>query len=128
MPRDIPDGTSATIMLAEKWLRPDEYTGGQWNDDHNIISGLDQDALRIGDRPPLHDALLDNKCCLWWRDNNDDGGATYGSRFGGAHPSGVNSLFVDGSVHNIRYNINTTVFAGLCRRNDGGVIDAGEIP
>src|SRR5262249_3282784 len=70
----ILDGTSNTILLAEKWQRPDQYTGGAWNDDHGIISGVDQDGLRLGDRPPLQDTNEppnNNRCCNWWRDRDD---------------------------------------------------------
>src|SRR5262245_53346662 len=51
----ITDGTSNTLLLGEKWLRPDQYSTGAWNDDHNMISSLDQDQMRIGDRPPITD-------------------------------------------------------------------------
>jgi prepilin-type N-terminal cleavage/methylation domain-containing protein/prepilin-type processing-associated H-X9-DG protein len=131
---DIPDGTSNTLMLAEKWLRPDQYKGGAWNDDHEIISALDQDGIRVGDQPPLPDtngdvaADVNNPCCDWWRDPPDRRPSPrLGSRFGGGHPGGTNSLFADGSVRNIKFSISQAVFAALCNRQDGTAIDGSQI-
>src|SRR5207244_6931339 len=47
--------SSNTLLLGEKWLRPDQYEIGSWMDDHNLISALDQDGMRIADRPPVPD-------------------------------------------------------------------------
>ncbi len=118
----VPDGTSNTLMVGERWMRFDQYRGGAWNDDHGIISGLDQDHLRLGDRPPLPNALLDNACCDWWRDTRPGGIATFGSRFGGPHPAGMMSLFADGSVRIINWSVSQATFERLGRRNDGLVV------
>jgi prepilin-type processing-associated H-X9-DG protein len=128
LPASIPDGTSNTLMIGEKWLPPDAYAGGAWNDDHNVVSGLDPDDARIGDRPPIKDFgtnAQNNPCCSWWRDPKT--GSGYGAYFGGAHSGGMNAVFVDGSVHNIQWNINAAVFAALCDRRDGTAIDLSEI-
>src|SRR5438552_506783 len=34
----VTDGTSNTLLLGEKWMRPDQYLYGAWNDDHNLLS------------------------------------------------------------------------------------------
>ncbi len=126
----IPDGTSTTLVLGEKWLRPDQYTGGAWNDDHEIMSALDQDGLRIADQPPVQDTTGNvgindnNPCCDWWRDpDNRTPSPRLGSRFGGAHSGGMNSLFADGSVRTIRWTITQPVFAALCNREDGVAVN-----
>ncbi len=113
-----PDGSSNTLLLAEKWARPDQYSGGAWNDDHGIMSSLDQDGMRLGDRPPLQDGLFDNACCSWWRDTRGNNIPTFGSRFGSAHPLGMNALMGDGHVRTVRYDITRQVFHFLCQRND----------
>jgi prepilin-type N-terminal cleavage/methylation domain-containing protein/prepilin-type processing-associated H-X9-DG protein len=131
----ITDGTSNTLLLGEKWLRPDQYTIGAWNDDHNMISALDQDHMRIGDRPPLPDtnknpttgvvvpASANNPCCDWWRDpSNRMPSPRLGSYFGGAHTGGMNGLLADGSVRMISWTISQTTFYNLCHKSDGNVV------
>ncbi|HUE74234.1 MAG TPA: DUF1559 domain-containing protein [Pirellulaceae bacterium] len=131
----ISDGTAYTIMFGEKWQRPDQYQTGAWNDDHGIMSGVDQDGLRLGDREPLRDGTQvrlapipgvhpgglvngDNACCSWWRDVRGNI-PTFGSRFGSAHPNGMNAALADASVKVVSYNIDRGVFAALCRLNEG---------
>jgi prepilin-type processing-associated H-X9-DG protein len=137
VPASIPDGTSSTVLLGEKWLRPAMYSGGAWNDDFGIINGTDQDSMRIGDRPPIRDTnnhpftgapVTDAQvmpCCDWWRDpETRTPSPRVGSYFGGAHPSGMNTLFCDGSVRHLSFGIQQAVFQNLCRRDDGQVVPA----
>jgi prepilin-type N-terminal cleavage/methylation domain-containing protein len=132
---NITDGTSNTLLLGEKWLRPDQYQFGAWMDDHNVISSLDQDALRIADRPPIRDtnrnpttgALVgagdNNPCCDWWRDPpSRTPSPRLGSYFGGAHPGGMVGLLADGSVRNISWQVTQAVFGNLGNKGDGVVV------
>jgi prepilin-type N-terminal cleavage/methylation domain-containing protein/prepilin-type processing-associated H-X9-DG protein len=130
LPGSVPDGTSNTLMLGEKWLPLDDYNAGAWNDDFNVVSSLDPDNARIGDRPPIRDFgtdTMDNPCCDWWRDPRPPS-TGWGAYFGGAHPGGMNAVFVDGSVHNIQWSVSQPVFAALCNRHDGTAVDLSGIP
>ncbi|HKB05194.1 MAG TPA: DUF1559 domain-containing protein [Gemmataceae bacterium] len=131
----ITDGTANTLLLGEKWLRPDQYQIGAWMDDHNLISSLDQDSLRIGDRAPVRDtnnhprrgtpvtAGQNNPCCDWWRDPLDrTPSPRLGSYFGGAHPGGMMALMADGSCRLIKWTISDANFALLCNKQDGQVL------
>ena len=129
---NITDGASNTLLLGEKWLRPDQYLTGAWQDDHNFASALDQDGIRIGDRPPVKDTNNNpftnvrvnpgdsNPCCDWWRDaNTRSPSPRLGSYFGGAHPGGMNALVADGSVRGINWTISQAVFAAFGNKGDG---------
>jgi len=131
----ITDGSSNTIIVGEKWLRPDQYNIGSWMDDHNIVGALDQDSMRVGDQPPVQDtnrslatglvvpASANNPCCNYWRDPNTRmPAARLGSRFGGAHTGIMNSLRADGSVNATSMNIDPVVFSNLGNRQDGNVL------
>jgi prepilin-type N-terminal cleavage/methylation domain-containing protein/prepilin-type processing-associated H-X9-DG protein len=122
----IPDGTSNVLLVGEKWVRPDQYTGGAWNDDHGIISGLDQDGIRMGDFRPIPDtnggvgAGDNNPCCDWYRDSeNRLPSPRLGSRFGGAHSGGMQAVFCDGSVRMIAWDIKDQTFLFVTNRMDG---------
>ncbi len=131
----ITDGTSNTILVAEKWLRPDQYGIGSWMDDHNIVGALDQDSMRVGDRVPIQDtnrstatglmvpAGDNNPCCAYWRDlNTRTPSARLGSRFGGAHSGLMVSVRADGSVGSISMSVDQTVFSNLGNKQDGNVV------
>jgi prepilin-type N-terminal cleavage/methylation domain-containing protein/prepilin-type processing-associated H-X9-DG protein len=113
----ITDGTSNTLLVGEKRLRPENLGRPQPHDDQGFTSGWDRDEVCWGNQPPAPDRRGEDG---WYQ-------------FGSAHPSGFNAVFCDGSVRIIRYNIqsnnNTTgtaplgVWQRICKRDDGLAVD-----
>jgi prepilin-type N-terminal cleavage/methylation domain-containing protein/prepilin-type processing-associated H-X9-DG protein len=110
----IPDGASNTLLVSEKQLNTAKFGPDQWNDDEGYTAGYDEDTICWALRAPWPDS---NNIADY---NNSDG------RFGSSHPGLFNAVFADGSVHAIRYDIqsnnnssNLGVWQRLCIRNDG---------
>ena len=123
----ISDGTSKTLLVAEKYIRNDNYDGGaQFNsDDRGWCDGWDADQMRSTCIPPTADSDP-----IGWQDPASMGryygddfvdGAVGGSwnviNFGSAHTTGINSAFADGSVHTISFDIDPIIFNSLGTRN-----------
>jgi prepilin-type N-terminal cleavage/methylation domain-containing protein/prepilin-type processing-associated H-X9-DG protein len=116
----INDGSSKTLLVAEKRLRPSEYGGNSKSlgdgfapkfDDRGWADGWDYDHLRCTLFAPEQDGELP--------ESDDD----FAYAFGSAHSSGINAMFADGSVTQINYDINREVFNRLGHRHDGEVVD-----
>lgn len=119
----IPDGTSNTMVLGEKFLRPDLYDGNNgdtWSDDRGWTDGWDPDTVRSTCFEPLADSLTVSDTII-------RGGETDMPFFGSAHPAAFNSVFADGSVHAISYDIDPFVFDRIGNRDDGEVLDLNDI-
>jgi prepilin-type processing-associated H-X9-DG protein len=118
--QQIEDGSSKTLLVAEKRLRPSEYDGystrpgateGQAPkfDDRGWADGWDYDHLRSCIFPILRDDELPE---------SDD---EFAYSFGSAHSSGVQAMFADGSVTSIGYDIDRELLNRLGHRHDGEV-------
>jgi prepilin-type N-terminal cleavage/methylation domain-containing protein/prepilin-type processing-associated H-X9-DG protein len=110
----ITDGTSKTIWVSEKRLRPSEYQSGNGWDDRGWSDGWDYDLVRStmwplasDDEEPVEDKLA--------------------YALGSAHPGGVNAVFADGSVHAISYDIDRETLNLLGNRSDGETVDASSL-
>ncbi len=115
----ITDGSSNTMLAAEKTMNSARLEEVQPDDDDGYISGWDFDEVRWGYFQPQPD----------WSDGTSASAYTTNSfpqlraAFGSAHSNGFNSVFVDGSVQNLSYSIAMDVFKMLSTRNDGKAID-----
>ena len=126
----ITDGTSKTLMVAEKYVRNDSYEAGDlqhYSDDRGWYDGWDADQMRMACFAPISDGDP-----IGWRADVSDYFGDTGSNFGGsfnvyhfgaAHTSGINAVFADGSVHGIGFDVDPVIFNNLAARNDGTTID-----
>jgi hypothetical protein len=115
----IADGTSKTLLVGEKYLRPDLYEGLiSYSDDQGWSDGWDLDMMRCTCFAPMSDG--DNFGYSFQNTTNDYFGAKNDVvQFGAAHTSGFNAVFVDGSIHTISYDIDVVIFNGLGTRAGG---------
>lgn len=111
--RDIRDGLSTTMFAAEKYL---DGAGPRCNDDQGWTDGWDNDTICFSHGqggaagPPLppfkhHRAAAVLGSC--------------GSYFGSIHTAVVMSVFCDGSVKRISFNIDAKVFERALSGTDG---------
>jgi prepilin-type processing-associated H-X9-DG protein len=113
----IIDGTSNTMAVGEKRLRPRNYESGDWHDDRGWTDGWDPDIMRCT-------AITGPWNYRFGPDTNRDGSHPSGCHhscaydFGSAHPGGVNFLLADGSVRVISYTIDKQIFEYLGDRRD----------
>jgi prepilin-type N-terminal cleavage/methylation domain-containing protein/prepilin-type processing-associated H-X9-DG protein len=126
-PSACTDGLSKTLLVSEKLLRTDLYDGGSWSDDLGWADGWDPDQLRSTGLQPLSD----NDSYCYGPQRNRCGGPPPGNNdvfiFGSAHPSGINALFGDGSIHIINYDVDVVLFNYLGARNDDQVVDVSNL-
>jgi prepilin-type N-terminal cleavage/methylation domain-containing protein/prepilin-type processing-associated H-X9-DG protein len=134
----ITDGTSKTLMIAEKYVRVDNYEAGdadKYSDDRGWYDGWDSDAMRLACFPPVNDSDS-----IGWAaglaNYFGDKGAEVGQvlpnswnvyHFGSAHTSGINAVFADGSVHTIGYDVEPVLFNHLAARNDNATDDTSPV-
>jgi prepilin-type N-terminal cleavage/methylation domain-containing protein/prepilin-type processing-associated H-X9-DG protein len=109
--KDITDGLSNTLLVADKRLN--KAFLGQWQEDdgEGFTAGFDENTMRTTSLAPQPDYVGEGK-------------GDY--RFGSSHTGGFNAVFADGSVHFLSYTIDPTVFSNLGNRSDGQVINASD--
>ena len=115
----ITDGTSKTLMIAEKWVHYSQVDGAGGTlaaDNRGWAEGWDFDVLRSTLIRPLSDGEGQPQA-----PNSPDLPNNY--HFGAAHSGGFNGAFGDGSVTFITYDINLETFNRLGNRLDGEVLN-----
>jgi prepilin-type N-terminal cleavage/methylation domain-containing protein len=106
---DVTDGTSLTLLAAEKRLNLARLGQPQKDDDEGYTAGWDVDTLRETDKEPRPD--------LFGTDID-----TGNKRFGSSHVGRFNAAFTDGSVRTIPYAIDEKVFERLGDKSDGKTV------
>lgn len=115
----IRDGLSNTLLIAEKYVRPDDYEfelGLDPADDGCAYTGHDWDIVRwvamssttIAPQPDRA-GFLDYRA------------------FGSAHPGGVQIALCDGAVRTISYDVDLTTYLNLGLRDDGTPLNTGNL-
>lgn len=102
---DIVDGTTHTLVLGEKWLRPFNYYGGDWHDDRGWTDGWDPDIIRYTAFKFENDR---QDSANWWD----------GYQFGGPHRGMMHGLMADGTVKSISTSIDRAIFNYMGLRDD----------
>ncbi|WP_254513182.1 DUF1559 domain-containing protein [Anatilimnocola floriformis] len=110
---DLLDGTSQTLMIGEKQVHPTTWgTAGGDNEPWNN-AGWDECIVRFGSETPQPDHL-----------HPDSTQPTFWSRrFGSTHPGGVNVARADGSVINVTFSVDATVWKNFCTIRDGNILN-----
>jgi prepilin-type N-terminal cleavage/methylation domain-containing protein len=132
--KDIPDGTTKTYLVGEKFVAPNLYLEGTDESDNEwMFTGYDNDiyrtALSMADATrdaPNGGADPSTTTANISRDQNSaptDPTDKWGVRmWGSAHPQGVSMVFCDGSVHTIPFTLDLETHKRLSHRADGKFI------
>jgi prepilin-type N-terminal cleavage/methylation domain-containing protein len=125
----ITDGSSNTLLVAEKWLYKDWYNdrtsgGGSCIDNEGWCNGWDNDTIAYSG-----DGLQSSSTYVPLTPTPDNlnlpqppltsGEAGCGFAFGSSHPAGIAGVLCDGSTRFISFSIDATTWQYLCSRNDG---------
>lgn len=116
--RQITDGSSKTILAAEKYLSSDMYTNGRNDGDNNsMYLGFDWDTVRWGGaQAPQNPGDSPGK--IPYKDAPSIAGSTsqYVENFGSPH-SILNAAYCDGSVRSVGFDVDPEAWNAASRRN-----------
>jgi prepilin-type N-terminal cleavage/methylation domain-containing protein/prepilin-type processing-associated H-X9-DG protein len=132
-PANVIDGTSNTLAIAEKWVKPTHYRGAptsdsMWVEQWGWAIGRDREIARFGSQLPIAD--LDPRAGT----NTGVAGMDWSNPwdkllwFGSAHPAGFNAAMADGSVRSVSYNrLDLTTWRYILGRQDGEIVNFSAI-
>ena len=119
--RDVTDGSSTTIALGERGstLTQTPWAGAR-------IGPTDAGAYFLSPNAPSNNPGPTHGSEAVWHAadeglNNPD---TAPDDFWSPHPAGVNFLFCDGSVKNLKKGLSLQIYRALCTRNSGEVLSS----
>jgi prepilin-type N-terminal cleavage/methylation domain-containing protein len=123
---DFKDGTSSSIIVAEKALAPQVWGTNGGDNEMWQNSGWDEDCIRYHFAPisDAQEAAYAGICNSPAKPFDSSTGTVWPNMFGGPHFGGVNVLLTDGSARMIKYSVDPGVFRMLSVIDDGGVLSA----
>jgi prepilin-type N-terminal cleavage/methylation domain-containing protein/prepilin-type processing-associated H-X9-DG protein len=124
---NVTDGLSNTLMISEKFVRSDLYQGSEppgYSEDAGWTDGWDPDVMRSTCLQPISDS---DAICYGGQAAAACAGTTDTYFFGSAHPTGINAVFADGSVHQIGFEVDVVVFNNLGSRNGDEIVDLSSL-
>ncbi|HVL11193.1 MAG TPA: DUF1559 domain-containing protein [Gemmata sp.] len=137
----ISDGTSNTLLVAEKWLHPTRHNADGGDNEASLNAGWDECVVRIGGGTftysynpaggPAVDGTMQRTIPRTPRPDseapqviNSSGGTVtiWNQQFGSSHSGGMNALLCDGSVRVVNFSVDANAWAAACSRNGGETI------
>jgi prepilin-type processing-associated H-X9-DG protein len=123
---DVRDGTAHTLLVGEKYMNPRWYlTGEDPADNENMYIGDNEDIRRFTGTETENSSNDPVVNFIPRRDKADPGDPSgpfnkhVRHTFGSAHPSTINCVMCDGSVHTIAYTVDGLAWSHLGNRKDG---------
>lgn len=107
---EIRDGTSNTLLFAEKYMNPANYSNSEDGDDQTVWCGADNDRLR----------KIQNSSAYVPR--QDRMGVSSTEIFGSTHAGALGATMCDSSVQRISYSIDSETFSYLAQKADGEAV------
>ncbi len=120
------DGTSNSIVSAEKCLPITRFGADGGDNERWQNSGWDEDCIRwhFVPVPDARAPKFRGEACVVPADYSDQTTNLWRRMFGSSHPGGINAQFGDGSVHFIKYTVDPGAFRKLAVIDDGEVLSA----
>jgi prepilin-type N-terminal cleavage/methylation domain-containing protein len=115
---DATDGTSNSILVAEKAIPNDRYGSDGGDNERWNNNGWDEDSIRWH-FPPMSDSDSRNRS---FRNEVAATGTVWRRYFGSPHTGGLTSVHGDGSVHFASFNVDALVWMRLNVIDDGQVV------
>src|SRR5262245_5640283 len=114
---EVSDGTSNSIIAAEKCLPRSRYGSDGGDNERWNNAGWDECVIRYH-FPPLPDQ--DKRAIVTGSVGNpNDGSNVWRRYFGSSHPGSVNAVFGDGSVRTVAFTVDPLVWMRACVIDDG---------
>jgi prepilin-type N-terminal cleavage/methylation domain-containing protein len=117
------DGSSNTVMVAEKALHPDHFGSDGGDNERWNNAGWDEDIVRYGSQRDSAGVVTVIRPVA---DMSAPAGGWHPD-FGSAHAVGMNAVMADGSVHFISFNVAADTFIRLTNSRDGQTVNLSSL-